>query len=98
MLTDFVEQQDDLLVGVGSAHKLLHFEAPVGERVARIQYLQNDVRRLHHLHEVLVEGPPRPLCTGLQPRQLAPLGIAAQLLLRIVAQQKGCQGNKVQSW
>ena len=38
--THLVEQQDDLLVGVGGADVALHVRATTGQRVARVQHLE----------------------------------------------------------
>lgn len=54
-LTDLVEQQDDLLVGVSRADELLHFTAAVCKRVPCVQHLQDYICCLYHPHKLLVE-------------------------------------------
>jgi hypothetical protein len=56
--TDFVEHEDDLLLGVALHDVALHVHAAAAQRVARVQHVQDHVRALHHPRELAVEGAP----------------------------------------
>jgi hypothetical protein len=57
--TDLVEEEHYLLVCPARAHEALHLRRAAGERVARVQHLDDDVRSVHNLDKLLVEGAAR---------------------------------------
>lgn len=61
-LAYLVEQQNDLLVGSRPPDQALNIQAAAAEGIPCIQHLYHNIRSIHHLHELFVEGSPATVC------------------------------------